>query len=217
MTLKRSIGLRNASIDSGFGPAFDGGSGRINVYTGAQPADAETAASGTLLATLTLASDAVAAASGGAAAFNSITADSAADASGTPGWARFYRTGDTAPGSSAGSTDRRMDVAAGPKTQLNGAINNSVTTLTVDSSAGFGNTGTLIVDSEQITYTGRTGTTFTGCTRGANGTTAASHSDNVQVAPYGVELLFDNTNFVSDGFVAGGQVSVSSFTYSEAA
>jgi hypothetical protein len=69
--------------------------------------------------------------------------------------------------------------------QLNGAINNAVTTITVDSTTGFSTpTGTLLIDSETITYTGTTGTTFTGCTRGVSGTgsgAAASHADNAAV------------------------------------
>jgi len=64
---------------------------------------------------------------------------------------------------------------------LNGAINASATTITVDSTAGFSTTGTILIDQELITYTGKTGTTFTGCTRGTNGTTAASHNDNATV------------------------------------
>ena len=65
--------------------------------------------------------------------------------------------------------------------QLNGALNNSATTVTVDSTTGFPATGTIDIDSELITYTGLTGTTFTGCVRGVNGTTAASHLDNAIV------------------------------------
>jgi hypothetical protein len=69
--------------------------------------------------------------------------------------------------------------------QLDGAINNSVTTITVDSTSAFSTpTGTLLIDQETITYTGTTGTTFTGCTRGVNGTgsgAAASHADNAAV------------------------------------
>lgn len=66
-------------------------------------------------------------------------------------------------------------------TQLNGSIDNIVTTITVDSTAAFTATGTLAIDSELITYTGKTPTTFTGCTRGVSGTTAASHLDNAYV------------------------------------
>jgi hypothetical protein len=61
-------------------------------------------------------------------------------------------------------------------TTLNGTINASVTTITVVSAATFAAAGTIQIDNEQITYTGTSSTTFTGCTRGANGTTAASHT-----------------------------------------
>ena len=66
-------------------------------------------------------------------------------------------------------------------TLLNGAINDSVTTITVDSTEDFPSAGTINIGSEKITYTGVTSTTFTGCTRGADGTSAASHSDNAEV------------------------------------
>lgn len=75
--------------------------------------------------------------------------------------------------------------------QLNGAINNSVTTITVDSTTGFAATGTIQIDSELITYTGITGTDFTGCTRGTGGSTDASHSDNA--------LVIDASNYGSWG------------------
>lgn len=111
MTVRFSTGLRNKTLDSGLADAFDT-TGRINIYTGSQPAAANDAASGTLLGTLTLAADAVtAAASGGSMSFATIGSDTSADASGTAGWGRIYRTGDTAPGSAAGTTDRRLDFA----------------------------------------------------------------------------------------------------------
>jgi hypothetical protein len=66
-------------------------------------------------------------------------------------------------------------------TQLNGALNNSDTTITVDATAAFPTSGRIDIGTELITYTGKTGTTFTGCVRGANGSTAASHSDNAVV------------------------------------
>lgn len=112
MAIRRTNAVKNLAAD-GFGPSFDT-TGRINVYTGAQPATADTAASGTLLGTLALASDAFAAAASGATAINAVTSDSSADASGTAGYCRFYRTGDTVPGSAGnGTTDRRMDLLIG--------------------------------------------------------------------------------------------------------
>jgi hypothetical protein len=65
--------------------------------------------------------------------------------------------------------------------QLNGALNNSDTTIIVDSTTGFASSGSIKIDNEIITYTGTTGTTFTGCVRGTGGTVAASHLDNAVV------------------------------------
>jgi hypothetical protein len=66
-------------------------------------------------------------------------------------------------------------------TTLNGGINNSVTTITVVSTAGFPTAGELRITSEVITYTGKTPTTFTGCTRGARGSANVAHSTGVAV------------------------------------
>ena len=60
----------------------------------------------------------------------------------------------------------------------------SVTTITVASTSGFDSSGTIHIVNEEITYTGTTSTTFTGCTRGANSTTAASIASGVQVAQF---------------------------------
>jgi hypothetical protein len=54
-------------------------------------------------------------------------------------------------------------------------LNATDATVVVASTSGFSSTGTLVIDSEIITYTGTTSTTFTGCTRGANGSNAAAH------------------------------------------
>ena len=120
MAVRLSGGLKNFALDSGLATAFDT-SGRINVYTGAQPASADDAASGTLLGTLTLSADSFAAASSGAIAINSVTSDTSADNTGTAGYVRFYRTGDTAPGSAAGATDRRLDLLIGTDIAIDNA------------------------------------------------------------------------------------------------
>jgi len=61
----------------------------------------------------------------------------------------------------------------------------SVTTITVTSTTGFDTTGTLFIGNEQITYTAiGSSTTFTGCTRGANNTTAASIASGVTVTQF---------------------------------
>ena len=60
-------------------------------------------------------------------------------------------------------------------TNLDGGITSGTTTITVDSTAGFASKGKIKIDSETISYTGRTPTTFTGAT------VAGSHSDGAQV------------------------------------
>ena len=63
-------------------------------------------------------------------------------------------------------------------TALNGAIDDIVTTIVVDSTVGFPTAGNILIGNELISYTGKTSTDFTTCTRGAFGTIAASHADN---------------------------------------
>ena len=61
----------------------------------------------------------------------------------------------------------------------------SVTTITVTSTTGFDAVGTIIIGNESINYTAiGSSTTFTGCTRGANSTTAASIASGVTVAQF---------------------------------
>ena len=69
-------------------------------------------------------------------------------------------------------------------TTLDGTHTNSVTTLTLVSSTGFATEGTVFVGSEEITYTAVSGNTLTGCTRGANSTTAAAYSSGVVVTQF---------------------------------
>ena len=69
---------------------------------------------------------------------------------------------------------------------LNETLTNSDTTISYDNitRTDFPTKGTILIGSEKITYTGRTSTTFTGCTRGALSTTAATHSDNATISIY---------------------------------
>lgn len=69
------------------------GAGYIEIRTGTQPATGDTAASGTLLGTLTLSDPAFGAAtvaSPAVATAGAITSDTSADATGTAGWFRAY-------------------------------------------------------------------------------------------------------------------------------
>jgi hypothetical protein len=66
-------------------------------------------------------------------------------------------------------------------TALNGAISAVATTITVDSTSAFPARGAFVIETEAISYTGKTATTFTGCVRGFDGSTAAPHSDDIDV------------------------------------
>jgi len=72
------------------------------------------------------------------------------------------------------------------ETTLNGAINNSVTTVALTNSTQFPAAGTILIGTELITYTANNSTTgtLTGCTRGTSSTTAAIHTDNKKVTNY---------------------------------
>ena len=61
--------------------------------------------------------------------------------------------------------------------------NPTLATITVDSTSGYAVSGKIIIDDEIISYTGKSSTTFTGCTRGVANTTAIHHLDNALVAP----------------------------------
>ena len=64
---------------------------------------------------------------------------------------------------------------------LSSGINDSATTIPVTSNTGFPTAGTVSIGTELITYSGKGTNTFTGATRGAQGTTAAAHSSGAVV------------------------------------
>jgi hypothetical protein len=66
-------------------------------------------------------------------------------------------------------------------TTLSAGINNSVTTIPVVDTTNFISPGTILIESELISYTGKTPTSFTGCTRGVFGSSNSAHSSGVYV------------------------------------
>ena len=92
-------------------------------------------------------------------------------------------------------------------TALTAGINTSVATIVVEDTSGFPTAGKILIGTEIIEYTGLTlGTSFTGCVRGSNNTTAASHSDNDVV-----KSLFEGShgfNYYADPNVKTAQQNV---------
>jgi hypothetical protein len=81
---------------------------------------------------------------------------------------------------------------------LSSGINSSATSLTMASSSSFASSGTVQIGTELITYTGNSGGTLSGLTRGATGTTAASHSSGATVT--------DASNYFSWNAAASGDI-----------
>ena len=66
---------------------------------------------------------------------------------------------------------------------LDGALTSGSSSIVLDDSTGFPASGTVVIDDERIAYTSNTtgSGTLSGLTRGADNTTAASHSDAATV------------------------------------
>lgn len=88
-------------------------------------------------------------------------------------------------------------------TTLTSNISNADTTIPVASTASFQSTGTIYIGSELINYTGKTATSFTGCTRGQYSTSNAAHVAGVYIgeaqAATGAVALFMSETTSSNG------------------
>ena len=84
----------------------------------------------------------------------------------------------------------------GVSTTLSAGINAAVTTIPLTSVTGFPTAGTILIGTEDISYTAISGSTLTGGVRGVNGTTAATHStsDAVAQSPRGMDDI-QETNY----------------------
>jgi hypothetical protein len=94
-------------------------------------------------------------------------------------------------------------------TILSAAIDNAVTTISVASTATLAASGSVLIASEIISYSGVTATTLTGCTRAASGSTAASHVASTGVIQYSTVTInvADASTFTSTGvFAVGGEI-----------
>jgi len=87
-------------------------------------------------------------------------------------------------------------------TTLNGAINDSTTTIVLSDASQFPDSGTnfILIGTEEISYTGVSSNTLTGVTRGVRGTTAASHSDGATVT--------NTSDYVAWGEAASGDLII---------
>src|SRR5581483_8813012 len=82
----------------------------------------------------------------------------------------------------SGITYTTYSLTGGQQAHLSAALTAAATTATVDSTASWPATGYFMIDAEYMTYSGLTATTFTGLSRGGNGTAAAAHTNNARVS-----------------------------------
>jgi hypothetical protein len=76
----------------------------------------------------------------------------------------------------------------GINTTLSAGINATAVTIGVASVTGFATSGVITIGTEQISYTGISSLNLTGCTRGINGSTAATHSTSDAVLQFPIGM-----------------------------
>lgn len=93
------------------------------------------------------------------------------------------------------------DVTVSNQINQGGGISDVDVTIPIDTAVGGGlaSSGMGYVDTEQISWTGNTGTELTGCERGLNGTTAAAHADNAVITRSQMQADGDDWRALVDG------------------
>jgi len=116
----------------------------------------------------------------------------------------YYSVGpaEQAPGFGYGLGQWSGTVSGEAVTSLSGGINAVTTTVVLSDASLFPSSGTNFVQigSEEISYTGITGNTLTGVTRGVRNTTAATHSNGATVT--------DSSDYVAWGEAASGDLVI---------
>jgi len=85
------------------------------------------------------------------------------------------------------------------------------TTVTVTSTASFTSVGNILIGSETISYTGKTPTTFTGCTRGVGGAGSGAATTHANGA-----VVLQSTSFTGWGQAAATGIAVQLRLWSQA-
>jgi Tfp pilus assembly protein PilX len=86
---------------------------------------------------------------------------------------------------------------------LNGVVSVSATTIPLVSSSGFTSTGVIAIGNEYIFYTGISGNSLIGVTRGVSGTSAAAYGSGQSVAQ--TQCVLTSTGFVPNSTSPNGK------------
>ena len=87
----------------------------------------------------------------------------------------------------------------GATSTLNGAITAVATTITLADASSFSTSGSVRINDEIITYSGKSSNDLTGCTRGTGGTTAIAH-DTATAVRESTVTRFNTTDFTNNIF-----------------
>jgi hypothetical protein len=93
---------------------------------------------------------------------------------------------------------------------LDSAMDSTQNTVTLINASSYPTYGTVTIDSEQISYTGIGGNVLTGCTRGVNATTAASHALYAPVS-YTIPNQVVNHEYGNDDLMTSTPQAITSF------
>jgi hypothetical protein len=77
----------------------------------------------------------------------------------------------------------------------------SETTVDVTNASDFPASGAFFVENEEITYTGKAGNQFTGCTRGVNGTSKVLHIVGTYVEHNQIRICVESPSNKSTGYI----------------
>lgn len=196
MALQFSTAVRNARLDAI--ETTIGVSPTLEIRTGAAPANAGAADSGTVLATMALPADFMAAAASGAKAIAGTWQDASADAAGTAGHFRIKQGATTHIQGSCGSA---IPLTTNALTAANSNVLNFASTTGVAVGQMISGTG-IPAGAQVLAVTATTVTMSLASTAGvANGASITFSGD----------MTLDNTSIA-----AGQQVTVTAFTINEA-
>lgn len=195
MAIQLSVAARNGRLDAI--ETAGGASPTLEIRTGAAPANCAAAATGTVLATMTLPADWMAAAASGSKSLLGTWQDASADATGTAGHFRISQAGTC---HIQGSVGANVVLSTNALTAANGNVLNFASTTGVAVGQMVSGTG-IVPGSQVLALTSTTVTLSIASTAGVANAASITFSG---------DMTIDNASIT-----AGQQVNVTAFTLTD--
>jgi len=103
-----------------------------------------------------------------------------------------------------------MGIYSSKLSYLSAGINSSQMNIALIDPSTYPISGTLIIDTEQISYANISGNNLAGVVRGVNGTTAAAHAAYAPVYPLVPNQLVYHENYIDDNTPSTGPIAINS-------